>query len=138
MDLPERRETNVRKAGTELADEANVVRLRGRLAAEPETRVLPSGDEITTWRLIVPRSPKDVRTRADGRRGVSVDTFDCSAWRSTQRRQARSWNTGDVVEVDGALQRRFYRHAGQLVSRHDVVAHQVRRVARAADQEDET
>lgn len=112
-------------------DEANVVRLRGRLANPPQLRVLPSGDEIATWRVIVPRAEKDAALRADGRKRASVDTIECAAWRPGVRRRVLGWQPDDVVEVDGALQRRFYRHEGRLVSRHEVVVRGVRRLTRA-------
>ncbi|MPY85802.1 MAG: hypothetical protein GEV00_21475 [Actinophytocola sp.] len=51
-------------------------------------------------------------------------------WLPGLRREALSWQPDDVIEVDGALQRRFYRVAGQLVSRHEVIARDVRRIAR--------
>ena len=51
----------------------NEVLLVGRLSAEPEVRELPSGDEITTWRLVVHRDYV-----AEGRSGQ--DTIDCTAW----------------------------------------------------------
>src|SRR3954447_19183003 len=36
-------------------DHLNEVHLVGKVSAAPETRVLPSGDEILTWRLVVSR-----------------------------------------------------------------------------------
>lgn len=110
----------------------NEVSVRGRLAAPAELRQLPSGDEVVTWRVIVARDPARAPARGDGRAGPSVDTLDCSGWRAGVRRRALSWAPGDVVEVEGAVHRRFYRTGGgQTVSRHEIVAHQVRRVRRA-------
>lgn len=110
----------------------NEVCVRGRLAAPAEARQLPSGDEVVTWRVIVARGRAGAPNRADGRPGPSVDTLDCAAWRAGVRRQVLSWHAGDVVEVDGAVHRRFYRTGGgQTVSRHEIVAHRVRRVRRA-------
>lgn len=117
----------------------NEVSVRGRLAAPAESRRLPSGDEVVTWRVIVARDPARAPARGDGRRGPSVDTLDCAAWRAGVRRQALTWREGDVVEIEGAVHRRFYRTGGgQTVSRHEIVAHRVRRVRRApADAERE-
>lgn len=115
----------------EADEDANMVHLRGRLAAAPEVRELPSGDEITVWRVIVPRTTADTRPRSDGRKGAGIDTLDCSAWRPKLRRQIQNWQAQDIVEIDGTLQRRFYRQAGNLVSRHEIVARKVRRVSRA-------
>ena len=41
-----------------------------------------------------------------------VDWIDCSVWGGRLRRSVAGWGTGDVVEVQGALRRRFYRVAG--------------------------
>lgn len=110
----------------------NEVSVRGRLAAPAESRQLPSGDEVVTWRVIVARDPGSSPPRGDGRPGPSVDTLDCTAWRAGVRRRALTWAPGDVVEVEGAVHRRFYRTGGgQTVSRHEIVARHVRRVRRA-------
>jgi single-stranded DNA-binding protein len=49
-------------------ESVNEVVLRGRLSADPDERVLPSGDRIVTWRLIVQRPnsrrPSRVATRS--------------------------------------------------------------------------
>lgn len=114
----------------ELTDR-NEVCVRGRLAAPAESRRLPSGDEVVTWRVIVARDPATAPARADGRPGPSIDTLDCAAWRPGVRRQALSWRDGDVVEVEGAVHRRFYRTGtGQTASRHEIVAYRVRRIRR--------
>lgn len=115
------------------AEAVNEVRLRGRLAGAPQVRALPSGVEIVTWRVIVPRDPADLPARRDGRRGATVDTLDCSAWRAGIRRQALRWRSGDVVEVEGPMHRRFFRSGGLPVSRHEIVARHARRLAKAAD-----
>ena len=52
----------------------NEVRLRGRVAAVPEERELPSGDRIVTARLVVARPPGPARQRQP------VDVLDCVAW----------------------------------------------------------
>lgn len=114
------------------AEAVNEIRLRGRLAGEPQARELPSGAEIVTWRVIVARDPTDLPARPDGRRGATVDTLDCSAWRAGIRRQALGWRSGDIVEVEGPVHRRFYRSGGLPVSRHEIVARRARRVVKAA------
>ena len=48
-------------------ESVNQVRLAGRLAADPVTTVLPSGDTVVSFRLVVQRGPAD-------RRPPSVDT----------------------------------------------------------------
>lgn len=116
-----------------LAGEANVVRIRGRVPAKPELRTMPSGDVLVVWRVVVRRDPADVRVRPDGKRGVSVDTLDCASWETSVRHDVVGWEPGDVVEVEGSLQRRFYRSGGQAVSRHEVVARAVRRLANSVE-----
>ena len=98
--------------------------------AAPERRELPSGDELATCRIVVPRDR--VRLRADGRRGPSVDVVDCAAWSSRPRRSIGGWEAGDLVEIHGALRRRFFRAGGQSVSRVEVEVRSARRVRRAA------
>ena len=85
------------------ASPANAVLLRGRLAQPVLERELPSGDVLATFRLIVDRPPGD---------RVKVDTIDCVAERSTVRRLLGRTQPGEVLEVEGALRRRFWRGAG--------------------------
>lgn len=42
---------------TQPAPSENLVQLVGRVSAQPESRELPSGDELVTFRLIVTRPP---------------------------------------------------------------------------------
>jgi single-strand DNA-binding protein len=90
----------------------NEVAVAGRLAAAAVYKQLPSGDEIVTWRLIVDRATKDASRK--------VDLVDCTAFAARVRRQALDWTAGDVIEVSGALRRRFWRGAGGLQSRCEV------------------
>ena len=106
----------------------NEVVLRGRLAAPAEERRLPSGDALVVFRLVVARSPA-ARRRTDG--GPSVDTLDCVAWRAPVRRAALGWQVGDVVEVEGALRRRFWRAAAGPASRCEVEVAAARVAVRA-------
>ena len=107
----------------------NEVVLVGRLAGEPETRELPSGTLIVTFRLVVRRPPS--RERTGEARTPTVDTVDCVAWRADVRRHAAGWQPGDVLECHGALRRRFWRSPTGAASRTEVEAQRVRRVARA-------
>jgi len=89
----------------------NSVRLSGRVSAAPEARMLPSGDEVVSFRLVVPRSPA-ARRRSKQR----VDTIECSAWTARLRRSVRRLAAGDTVTVTGELRRRFTRGAGGPMS----------------------
>ena len=98
----------------------NEVRLRGRLAAEPEARSLPSGDEVVTFRLIVDRrGPRSAQ--------ATVDTIDCTVWSAGLRRRSLAWAEGDRLTVEGSLRRRFWRSPQGPRSRYDV---EVSRVSR--------
>jgi single-strand DNA-binding protein len=91
--------------------DANEVFLRGRLAAEPVLRTLPSGDELFSFRLTVPRP--------DGQR-PRVDSIDCATTSARVRRSLARAEPGDECEVTGSLRRRFWRSAQGLASRYEV------------------
>lgn len=107
----------------------NEVVLVGRVAAAAEERELPSGDLLVSFRLVVDR-PAPVRPPPG--RGVTVDTLDCAAWGAGARRTAKALGPGDVVEVEGALRRRFWRAGAAAVSRTEVEVGALRRLVRAA------
>jgi single-strand DNA-binding protein len=83
----------------------NSVALRGRVSSAPLERELPSGDAIVTFRLVLPRD----RTAMTAKSKQTSDWVDCVAWGARTRRTTGRWRVGDVVEVDGALRRRFFR-----------------------------
>jgi single-strand DNA-binding protein len=92
----------------------NEVRLVGRLSQDPRERVLPSGDRMWTFRVVVPRP------EARGRSRQSVDALECAAWSSRTRRSVSGWSVGDTVEVSGTLHRRFFRFGATVGSRVEV------------------
>lgn len=102
----------------------NQVRLTGTVAASPQRRVLPSGDEVVTVRLVV-RRPPSTREGAP-----TVDTVDCAAWRAGVRRTVSSWAAGEQVAVEGALRRRFWRSPSGPASRYEVEVERGRRLGR--------
>jgi single-strand DNA-binding protein len=83
----------------------NDVVLRGRVSAPAEVRTLPSGDTLVSFRLVVRRPEPRVS-------GQSTDTLPCITYDRALQRRVTAWQAGDVVEVEGALQRRFWRTAG--------------------------
>ncbi len=107
----------------------NEVQLVGRLAAPAQERELPSGDVVVSFRLVVDRPPG--ARRAAGARAVTVDTLDCAAWRAADRRRVLALGAGDVLAVQGALRRRFWRSGAGATSRYEVEVAAVRRVRRA-------
>lgn len=104
--------------------EMNKVRLAGRVSTDPEERVLPSGDRLWHFRIVVPRPP--------GRSRQSVDVVECAAWTARLRRTVAGWQAGDEVQIEGALRKRFYRGGGgATASRVEVEVLTARRVRRA-------
>ena len=94
----------------------NEVRLVGRLADEPRLRELSSGDSLWTLRVVVGRP-----ALAEGERPRQrVDTLECAVWSGRLKKQVPRWAAGDVVEVSGALRRRFFQAAGATASRVEV------------------
>ncbi len=109
-------------------DAVNEVRLVGRISQAPEERVLPSGDSVWTFRVVVPRAAR----RGGGTR-QQVDALDCAAWSARARKSVRAWCVDDVVEVTGAVRRRFFRAAGAAASRVEVEVDRGRVIRRAAN-----
>jgi single-strand DNA-binding protein len=95
----------------------NEVRLVGRVSGPPEERQLPSGDSLVSFRVVVERGPV---AAAAGRSRAKVDTLDCVAWAARVRRTVTSWQPGDVVEIDGAVRRRFRRTPAGPTSRVEI------------------
>lgn len=95
-----------------MKDTDNQVLLRGRVSDDPSERVLPSGDEIVVFRLIVDRS-----RAARKRSRQSVDTFDCTVWTSRLRARSMRLSSGTRVEISGELRRQFARGPRGLTSR---------------------
>ena len=108
----------------------NEVTLQGRLAVDPEERVLPSGDCVWTFRVVVRRPPEAAKSTATGRRRESVDALDCAAWTPRVQRSVATWSAGDVVSVSGALRRRFFRAGTGSASRVEIEVMRARRVRR--------
>jgi single-strand DNA-binding protein len=93
----------------------NDVALVGRLSGDVECRPLPSGDTVVEWRLVVERPPN-----ARYRQKV-VDTIPCVSFDDRLRDRSSDWRDGDLIEVRGAIRRRFYRTAaGEQASRYAV------------------
>lgn len=106
-------------------DVRNEVSLAGRVSAPAQERVLPSGDSVWTFRVILDR-PEGRRARA------GVDVIECAVWGGRPRASAPALKAGDVVEVGGALRRRFFRAAGAAASRVEVEVASLRVIRRAS------
>lgn len=115
-------------------DETNEVRIVGRLGAPAMAKELPSGDVVVTFRVVTRRGRRHgSRASRDSREGgAQVDTIDCTAWRADVRKSVSAWEAGDVIEVEGALRRRFWRDPVRgAASRVEVEVCRARRRRRA-------
>jgi single-strand DNA-binding protein len=102
----------------------NSVRLLGRLSAEAAETTLPSGSVIAAFRVVFDRPP-------DHESGQRVDALECTAWTPRVRRSARSWRKGDLVEVEGAVRRRFFATSTGRASRVEIEVSSARMIRRA-------
>jgi single-strand DNA-binding protein len=95
----------------------NVVVLAGTVAADPVTRQMPSGDEVTELRISVPET---------GRRLLPLPV---AAWHATVGRATLDpIAKGDAVLVHGLLVRRLYRSGAGARSLTEVVATGIKRL----------
>lgn len=106
------------------SEPVNDVRLVGRLAGPARVVPLPSGDELHTFRIIVARAPTP-HSKA------KVDALECAVWTPGVARRVRTWSTGDVVEVAGAVRRRFYKTPVGSASRVEIEVAKAKRISRA-------
>ena len=79
----------------------------GRLGKRVAVRTLPSGDEVTTFTVVVDRP---ARSQREG--GPTVDSIPCQTFRTSVARKVSGLAEGDEVEVSGSLRRRFWRTPG--------------------------
>ncbi|KAA9377393.1 single-stranded DNA-binding protein [Microbispora cellulosiformans] len=98
----------------------NEVVLAGRLSMEPAHRELPSGALLTQWRLAV--------RRPGGRPGFQrSDAIECATFDDEVRDSVSGWQLDDLVEVEGALRRRWWRGG----SRYEIEVRTARRLQQA-------
>lgn len=108
----------------EVLEQVNEVRLVGRIPVESEERTLPSGDTLRTFRVAVTRPDN-----GQGRR--QVDSLECVARDARVKRSVAGWRPGDLVEVSGAVRRRFFRTSAGTGSRVEVEVRSGRIIRRA-------
>jgi single-strand DNA-binding protein len=113
----------VKRASTKKFDEVeddyslNDVLLRGRVSQEAVEKVLPSGDKVVEFRLIVSRDKQ-----------AGVDTLDIGSWSAKSRRTALSLVPDEWVEISGSIHRRFWSSPSGLASRWQVEAAEISRI----------
>jgi len=101
------------------------VEVIGRLGAHVRSRELPSGDEITTFTVIVDRPAREQRGQA------KVDAIACTTTNRKIRDRLQRLEAGSQVEVAGVLRRRFWRgsaSSGQVGSTTEVLVRRLRSV----------
>ena len=107
----------------------NVVRIVGRLGVGLRELVLPSGDPVVSFHVVVSRPPRSPREHERRPREPTVDTLACAAWTSRARRTVTGATPGDLLEVEGALRRRFRRSTGgSPVSFYEIEVSRMRRL----------
>lgn len=101
------------------SDYMNQVHLIGRLGGKAQERLLPSGDKVVEFRLIIGRDKGRNQTKQ------SVDTIDIAVWGAIGRKAALKFDENSWISVDGAIRRRFWQSPTGLASRWQVEASQI-------------
>ncbi|MFZ4485410.1 MAG: single-stranded DNA-binding protein [Candidatus Nanopelagicales bacterium] len=100
----------------------NEVRIVGRLGAQVSTKLLPSGDEITVFSIVLDRPAREVRG------STRIDTIACVTGRPQLAGKLQGWDAGRWIEAEGVLRRRFWRAGGGLGSAMEVDVRRVKAV----------
>ena len=99
----------------------NEVQLVGRVSSLAVEKLLPSGDRVVEFRVVIGRE----KSRGSKK---EVDSLDIAAWSSKTRRAALSLKVDTWVEIKGSVRRRFWRAPTGLASRWQVEASEVVRL----------
>ena len=99
----------------------NSVEITGRLGGNVMQRLLPSGDEMTTFSVIVDR-PERERVGS-----TKVDTIPCQTFRVSVASKVSSFDEGTLVIAHGVLRRRFWRAPSGLGSSMEVEVRTLKR-----------
>ena len=83
-------------------DPVNEVFLVGRVTSLAIEKILPSGDKVVEFRVVIGRAKS---------RGAKkeVDSLDIAAWSATARKAALAVKIDSWVQVSGSVRRRFWR-----------------------------
>jgi len=99
----------------------NEVFLVGRVTSLAVEKLLPSGDRVVEFRVVIGRA----KSRGSKK---EVDSLDIAAWSSKARKAAMGVKVDTWVQVTGAVRRRFWRAPSGLASRWQVEASEVVRL----------
>src|SRR5688500_16830989 len=87
-------------------DTKNMVVLTGRLGADPDLRVTPSGDPVANFSLAVNRSFKG----QDGKWNDKLDGFfDCEIFAGVAEKFVAEFKKGELIQVTGTLAQDTYK-----------------------------
>lgn len=102
-------------------DPVNEVFLIGRVTSLAVEKILPSGEKVVEFRIVIGRT----KTRSTKK---EVDSLDIAAWSATARKAALAVKIDSWVQVSGSVRRRFWRAPTGLASRWQVEASEVVRL----------
>lgn len=108
----------------------NRVQLIGYLGKDPETRLLPSGQKVTSFSVAVSRKWRS----SSGEQKEDTDWFNVVAWGSLGEICKRYLAKGRLVFIEGRLQTDRYEHDGQTHYATKVVASQMQMLDRKAEE----
>ncbi|MCX6435774.1 MAG: single-stranded DNA-binding protein [Actinobacteria bacterium] len=94
----------------------NEVNMRGRVSGTSIEKVLPSGDKVVEFRIIIARADRS-----------GVDTLDVGAWNARSRRTALTLKEQEWIEITGSVHRRFWQGSTGVASRWQVEASTISR-----------
>ena len=98
----------------------NHVQLTGRLGAKLSERALPSGDVLLVFHIVVDRDRPKTATK--------VDAVPCHVTTRALIAKLGKFEPGEIIAVQGALRRRFWRTPQGIGSAVEVHATNVVRV----------
>lgn len=101
-----------------MAKSHNLVILMGNLTRDPEMRVTPQDQSVTSFSLALNRSYKD----AAGEWQEATDYVDCVVWGKLAEQVSGRVGKGNRVLVTGRLQSRSWEQDGQKRSKLEVLA----------------
>lgn len=99
----------------------NLVILRGRLGADPEAKVLPSGDRVANFKL----ATNSVAPSKDGQRQERTDWHSVDAWGQPGDFASTYLKKGDLVQVVGSLRYTVRESGGKDTKFTHIRAHEL-------------
>lgn len=103
----------------------NEVHLQGCVSSLPTAKILPSGDEVVEFRIVIDRMQ-----RCGGQKSLrrEVDSLEIAAWNPRERRAALKLQPGDWIRIEGSVHRRFWSSPKGIASRWQIEVSVLRRL----------